>query len=282
MTRGRLPFRARGVHCALRMAMVRSLALGALLCAFAASPAQSQSVGLRAAVAARSPKNLVADAIQEASRRFHVPASWLRVIMRAESAGDANSVSVKGAIGLMQVMPETYAELRVKHGFGPDPFEPRDNILAGAAYLAEMFSRYGAPGFLAAYNAGPRRYEEHLFRGRPLPDETTDYVARLAPELGVGSISTTQIHAPSDAPHAPIFVTVSAVKMASETTPGGAAKASEGATKAIAHALFPASVDDKIFARETRSGAASRASSGAAPAHVGGLFIARGAPESAQ
>ena len=82
-------------------------------------------------------------------------------------------------------MPKTYAELRVRHRLGADPCDPHDNILAGAAYLREMLDRYGAPGFLAAYNAGPARYDEHLMRGRPLPGETQDYVAKLAPMIGV-------------------------------------------------------------------------------------------------
>ena len=105
--------------------------------------------------------------------------------MRVESFGDARAVSPKGAIGLMQVMPKTYAELRVRHRLGADPCDPHDNILAGAAYLREMLDRYGSPGFLAAYNAGPARYDEHLMKGRPLPGETQDYVAKLAPMIGV-------------------------------------------------------------------------------------------------
>jgi len=59
--------------------------------------------------------------------------------------------------------------------------------LAGAAFLRELWDRYGAPGFLAAYNAGPRRYEEHLATGRPLPAETQTYVARLIPALTGGA-----------------------------------------------------------------------------------------------
>jgi hypothetical protein len=85
----------------------------------------------------------------------------------------------------MQVMPKTYAELRVRHRLGADPCDPRNNILAGAAYLREMLDRCGASGFLAAYNAGPARYAEHLIRGRMLPGETQDYVAKLAPMIGV-------------------------------------------------------------------------------------------------
>jgi hypothetical protein len=123
--------------------------------------------------------------VTEAAQRFSIPESWIRAVMHVESFGDARAVSPKGAIGLMQVMPKTYAELRVRHRLGVDPCDPRNNILAGAAYLREMLDRYGAPGFLAAYNAGPARYDERLIKGRPLPGETQDYVAKLAPMIGV-------------------------------------------------------------------------------------------------
>ena len=75
--------------------------------------------------------------------------------MQAESGGDARALSPKGAMGLMQIMPGTWAELRLRYGLGADPYDPHDNITAGAAYLREMHDRYGEPGFLAAYNAGP-------------------------------------------------------------------------------------------------------------------------------
>jgi hypothetical protein len=123
--------------------------------------------------------------IAEASQRFGVPVHWIRAVMQVESRGDKGAVSPKGAMGLMQVMPETYAELRLRHHLGEDPFAPRDNIMAGAAYLREMRDRFGPSGFLAAYNAGPGRYEEYLKRGRPLPEETRNYVAALAPIIGV-------------------------------------------------------------------------------------------------
>ncbi len=104
--------------------------------------------------------------------------------MQAESGGDARGVSPKGAMGLMQIMPETWATLRLRYGLGADPFDPHDNIIAGAAYLRELHDRYGSPGFLAAYNAGPARYEDHLATGQPLPAETRAYVALLAPLIG--------------------------------------------------------------------------------------------------
>jgi hypothetical protein len=103
--------------------------------------------------------------------------------MQLESGGDERAISPKGALGPMQIMPRTWVELSVRYGLGIDPFDPRDNILAGAAYLRELHDRFGSPGFLAAYNAGPERYEQHLATGRPLPAETQAYVAALAPVI---------------------------------------------------------------------------------------------------
>ena len=88
-----------------------------------------------------------------------------------------------GAMGLMQVMPATYDELRQRYDLGDDPFNPHDNIMAGAAYLREMYDIYGSPGFLAAYNAGPARLDDYLANNRPLPNETRRYVAMIGPEI---------------------------------------------------------------------------------------------------
>lgn len=124
--------------------------------------------------------------IGEAAQRFGLPASWISAVMATESGGDVLALSPQGAIGLMQIMPDTWAGLRARHGLGVDPYEPRDNILAGAAYLRELHDRYGSPGFLAAYNAGPSRYDDYLATGRELPTETQLYVAMLAPLIGEG------------------------------------------------------------------------------------------------
>ncbi|MGY3442833.1 lytic transglycosylase domain-containing protein [Bradyrhizobium sp. USDA 4473] len=119
--------------------------------------------------------------VTEAAQRFGIPTAWIRAVMRVESNGDRRAASPKGALGVMQLMPKTWAELRARYGLGRDPFDPRDNILAGAAFLRELHDRYGSPGFLAAYNAGPGRYEEFRDRHRPLPAETVAYVATIAP-----------------------------------------------------------------------------------------------------
>lgn len=119
--------------------------------------------------------------VREAAKRFGIPERLLRAVMHVESVGAVHAVSSKGAMGLMQIMPATWDELRARYHLGDDPFQPRDNILAGAAYLSEMLHRFGRSGFLAAYNAGPMRYQQHLTTGRPLPRETIDYVKKLAP-----------------------------------------------------------------------------------------------------
>jgi len=126
--------------------------------------------------------------ITEAATRFHIPPLWIRSVMHVESGGQEYLhgrliTSGAGAMGLMQVMPGTYDELRQRYGLGDDPFNPHDNIMAGAAYLREMYDIYGSPGFLAAYNAGPARLDDYLANNRPLPDETRRYVAMIGPEI---------------------------------------------------------------------------------------------------
>lgn len=121
--------------------------------------------------------------IAEASQRFGISEAWIRAVMLAESAGRTHLNgqlirSKAGAMGLMQLMPGTWSEMRQLHHLGPDPDDPRDNILAGTAYLRAMFDRFGYPGLFAAYNAGPARYEASL-SGQRLPAETRVYLAKL-------------------------------------------------------------------------------------------------------
>lgn len=146
------------------------------------------------AVSAQTSDVPYAAEIAEAARRFDIPATWIRAVMGAESAGYPDVVSSAGAMGLMQIMPGTWADLRIRHHLGRDPYDPRDNILAGAAYLRELHDRYGSPGFLAAYNAGPDRYEASL-AGRPLPSETRAYVAAIAPIIAGGGDAPVMIAA---------------------------------------------------------------------------------------
>ena len=131
--------------------------------------------------------------IAEASARFAMPVPWIERVMRAESGGRTTLggrpiTSRAGALGLMQLMPGTWAAMRARHRLGPDPHDPRDNILAGTAYLRAMYDRFGYPGLFAAYNAGPARYAAHLQRGRPLPAETVAYLARVVGPEGPATL----------------------------------------------------------------------------------------------
>ncbi|MEH3116646.1 MAG: lytic transglycosylase domain-containing protein [Methylorubrum populi] len=162
--------------------------------------------------------------IAEASRRFGIPVAWIRAVMRAESAGDPRAVSNAGAIGLMQVMPATWADLRVRHRLGADPYDPRDNIIAGTAYLRELHDRYGSiVAMLAAYNAGPGRYEASL-AGRPLPSETRAYIAAIAPDIDGGDDAGRPIVVVAADPfawtRAPLFVAPSSRISAVDPAPG--------------------------------------------------------------
>ncbi len=127
--------------------------------------------------------------IQEASKKYDVPERWVREVMRVESGGHefrASGVLITspvGAMGLMQLMPQTYDEVRARYSLGDDAFDPHNNILAGTAYLREMYDAFGSPGMLAAYNGGPARLEDYLVHNRPLPAETRRYVAMIAPYI---------------------------------------------------------------------------------------------------
>ncbi len=94
-----------------------------------------------------------------ASQRFGIPARWIEAAIKAESNGDARAISPKGAMGLMQLMPETWAGLRDRHDLGADPFDPHTNILAGTAYLKVMQDRFGYPALFSRLQCrtGPLR-----------------------------------------------------------------------------------------------------------------------------
>ena len=117
--------------------------------------------------------------ITEASQRFGIPKAWIDAVIEAESGGNPRATSPKGAMGLMQIMPRTWAALRLRDRLGNDSYQPHDNIFAGTAYLRQLYNRYGYPDLFAAYNAGPKRFDATLFYHRPLPDETIRYLARL-------------------------------------------------------------------------------------------------------
>ncbi|MCW0198851.1 lytic transglycosylase domain-containing protein [Sphingopyxis sp.] len=149
----------------------------AALALLAASPVEAQSI------------NRWQPYIAEASARYGVPVEWIERVMRAESGGrtmlDGRPiVSRAGAMGLMQLMPGTWADMRSRLGLGSDPHAPRDNIMAGTYYLRLMYDRFGYPGLFGAYNAGPARYSAWLAGRSRLPGETRAYMGRVAGERG--------------------------------------------------------------------------------------------------
>ncbi|CAN5318927.1 lytic transglycosylase domain-containing protein [soil metagenome] len=134
----------------------------------------------------------------EAAQRFAIPQAWVERVMRAESAGhtELNGHAIRsraGAIGLMQLMPGTWEAMRRDYNLGPDPDDPRDNILAGTAYLRLMYDRFGYPGLFGAYNAGPTRYAAWLAGRQYLPGETIAYLGAVA---GPGRMATIRPDSP--------------------------------------------------------------------------------------
>jgi soluble lytic murein transglycosylase-like protein len=145
--------------------------------------------------------------IAEASLRFGLPESWIRSVIDAESGGETRihgrpTTSSAGAMGLMQLMPRTWRDMRAAYRLGPDPHDPHDNIIAGAAYLRAMYDRFGYPGLFGAYNAGPSRYSDHLAGRRRLPAETIAYMARAGGAAAVPAPVAQSAEAPS------LFVTI--------------------------------------------------------------------------
>ena len=203
------------------LSRVAILATVALSFSTSGSPASAQAVRADKPPTVDKATDPYAPFIAEAALRFGIPERWIRVVLHAESHGDVRAISSRGAAGLMQLMPATWNEMRARYALGPDPYVPRNNIMAGAAYLRMMHDQFGAPGFLAAYNAGPARYREHLSSGRPLPTETRLYLARLAPLIGFGAPSgqhTTRAPDPRPWPRASIFVRRSKAQVSNQPT----------------------------------------------------------------
>jgi hypothetical protein len=129
----------------------------------------------------------------KASKRFDVPLIWINAVMRLESGGrtmlseSQKMISDKGALGLMQVLPGTYAEMRAQYGLGADVFDPKNNINAGTAYLKWLRGKYGFPAMFAAYNAGPGSVEAVMAHTKVLPTETRIYMAGINKILGGGA-----------------------------------------------------------------------------------------------
>src|SRR6516162_1805476 len=112
--------------------------------------------------------------IKAAADRYGVPERLVQAVIRAESAFNPKAVSVKGAQGLMQLMPETASMLGVRNSF-----DPQQNIDGGVRHLRGLIDRFGndLPLALAAYNAGEKAVVSN--RGIPPYPETRDYVTKV-------------------------------------------------------------------------------------------------------
>jgi hypothetical protein len=148
--------------------------------------------------------------VAEASRRFGLSADWIRAVMRVESGGrttldDKPITSHAGAVGIMQMMPQTYRAMSAEYRLGANPFNPHDNVIAATAYLRTLYKKYGFPNMFAAYNGGPGKLQDHLETGAPLPKETQNYVASITHILGAKGAEETA-HVAEAAPHRPARV----------------------------------------------------------------------------
>lgn len=222
------PMRPSESRAADRLRLVRCIGLlllsGSLSVGTPPALARAQAVPPIAPSNSAAVSDPYAASITEASRRFDIPARWIRAVLQAESDGLVHVISPKGAMGLMQLMPKTWEELRARYHLGSDPFDPRDNILAGVAYLRELYDRYDAPGFLAAYNAGPGRYDDHLATGRTLPPETRAFAAALAPFVTgdqTGSTVPATLPDRDASTRAPLFIARSPDGSAAMPSPSG-------------------------------------------------------------
>ncbi len=122
----------------------------------------------------KRPSKKILSIVKEASKRYNVPVALILAVINAESGFDPYAVSPKGAMGLMQLMPETVKLLQIK-----DPFDINENILGGTKYLRILIDKFGndARKILAAYNAGPNVIER--YSGVPPYPETITYIKKV-------------------------------------------------------------------------------------------------------
>ena len=223
--------------------------------------------------------------IREASERFDVPDPWIRAVMMRESRGqlyDSSgnfTTSVPGAMGLLQLMPPTYDDMRVQYSLGDDPYDPHDNILAGTAYLRQMYDIYGSPGFLAAYNDGPGSLDNYLRRGRPLPRETRRYVAAIGPQIaGIWphNRSNADLLVSQHDPNARVQLAQNTPQMSDETTQESNSIRAAWRQKNTHENADDASVPMQVAEAPEAAATAIPATASASPTSVSAAWAARG------
>ena len=144
------------------------------------APAPARKAEPKAARARRAPhwwerrSDAPPDEIDRAAKIYNIPAELIRAVIAIESAGDTAAVSHRGAVGLMQLMPETAGQMYVE-----DPVDPAQNIMGGTRYLRQLANDFGGDMVLvlAAYNAGPDAVRK--YKGVPPFDETRQYVKKV-------------------------------------------------------------------------------------------------------
>lgn len=191
--------------------------------------------------------------VADAAQRFGIPPDWIWQVMRAESRGKPRAVSHAGAMGLMQIMPATWAMLSARYRLGSDPFDVRANIHGGAAYLRMMWDRYrDVPLMLAAYNAGPGRTDAYVAGRRRLPAETIAYVAAIAPALGTSGLAS-RVAAPSPGPRswrqAPVFAPRDLVAIVDSDMDAGTQSTRTSVAPPVARPVSPLRAPDGLFVR---------------------------------
>ena len=178
----------------------------------------------------------------EAARRSSLSSDIILRVMHAESRGRPRAISPKGAMGCMQIMPQTWAYLTRRYRLGRDPWDARMNMIGGALYLAELVRQFGLPGAYSAYNAGPGRYRRHVRDGVPLPAETASYAAALTGRASArGSSSAQAERSPMTRwQEAGLFMPARPTRAAQPKRPVDAdSDTNNGAESPARHGLFP-------------------------------------------
>jgi hypothetical protein len=136
-----------------------------------------------------TPPATLVEMVSAAGNSNNIDPDLIMILIGAESGFNANAVSPKGALGLMQLMPQTASRLGVS-----DPLDPAANLQAGARYLRELLDHYhnDLTRALAAYNAGPGRVEQ--YRGVPPYPETQSYVAKVIYDLNRKKLARVLVH----------------------------------------------------------------------------------------